>query len=95
MASHAEVRSFEEMIAAVSKFISEVSESCSQMLAVGNQCVTQCDGDVPSTKANTKLKGCVAKFAGSLETAQKIKEGLERELEKLHEILRTSSEMDD
>ena len=95
MATHAKVHSFEEMISAVGKFISEVSEACNNMQAAGNQYAIQCDNDVPSTKANEKLGKCVNKFNESLETAQKIKEGLERELEKLLELMKVASDMGD
>ena len=94
MASHAEIQKFEEMIAAVSKFIGEVSEACNEMEAVGNQCVAQCDNDEPSTKANDKLSKCIKKFHELLETAQRVQAALQHELERLLEIQRMANEMD-
>jgi len=95
MASVAEISRFEEMIEAVGKFISEVSEACIELTAAGNDCVAECDNDVPSTKSNEKLTSCVQKFQESLETARKIREGLQYELERLREILRRANEFAD
>ena len=94
MASIADVKKFEEMIAAVEKFVKEVSEASNEMSAGGNQCVEQCDNDVPSTKANAKLSECVKKLNESLEEAQKVRNGLQRELEHLQTILKTADDFD-
>jgi DNA repair ATPase RecN len=94
MAGVAEIPKFEEMVAAVSRFISEVSEACNEMAAAGNECVEQCDNDEPSTKSNAKLTNCIKKFNESLETAEQVKKGLQQELERLYEIKRMSDELD-
>ena len=95
MASVAEIPRFEAMIEAVGKFIAEVSEACNELTAAGKDCVEQCDNDVPSTKSNEKLTRCVKEFHESLETAGKVKEGLQYELERLYELLRKANEFDD
>ena len=87
MANIADVKKFEEMIEAVSKFMKEVSEASNEMSAAGNQCAEQCDNDVPSTRANAKLSECVKKLNESLEEAQKVRIDLQRELEHLQAIL--------
>ena len=94
MASHAELAKYEEMIAAVGKFITEISEACNQMTAVGKQCAEQCDNDVPSTKSNEKLASCVKKFEGSLEAAESTKAGLIAKAEQIREILAQAAEFD-
>jgi len=94
MANEAKTENYEEMIAAVSKFISDVSEASSEMTAAGNQCVEQCDNDEPSTKANAKLNNCVRKLDDSLETARKIQEALQKELEQIYETLRAAEELE-
>ena len=92
MANIADVRKFEEMIDAVRKFIKEVSEASNEMSVAGSQCTEQCDNDVPSTQANAKLSECVKKLNGSLEKAQKVQTGLQRELDNLHAILQKAAE---
>ena len=95
MASVAEIPRFEEMIESVAKFIVEVSEACNQLTVAGKECVENCDNDVPSTKSNEKLTGCVKKFNEALETAQRVKDGLQYELERLREIIRRSESFAD
>ena len=92
MSSIADVKKFEEMIEAVNKFIKEVSKASNEMSASGSQCVEQCDNDVPSTRAHAKLLECVKKLNGSLEEAQKVRSGLQRELEHLQAILQKATE---
>ena len=85
MASYAELSKYEEMITAVGKFITEITNACNQMVAVGKQCAIQCDNDVPSTKAVEKLESCVKKFDRSIEAAKGIKTGLEQVAEEIRE----------
>ena len=95
MAGVAEIPRFEEMIEAVGRFMSEVSEACVELAAAGKDCAEQCDNDVPSTKSNEKLTSCVAKFQEALEDAGRIRQGLQQELERLRDILRRANRLAD
>ena len=91
MADTAVIANFEDMIAAVDKFIGEIGEACNLMEVAGNECVENCDNDTPSINCNSKLAECLAKFRESIDEAVEIRKGLQNHVDALEDIIRKSA----
>jgi len=93
MASTADIPKYEEMIAAIGSFNSEVSEASTEMSTAGSECVENCGNDSASTTSNAKLSECISKFSEAIETAKKVQAALQVELERLYELQRIENEI--
>ncbi len=91
MASCADEQSYEEMIRVLQDFISKVSDACGDMETAARDCVDNTDGDPAAEKSSAKVQQCVARFRGTLETAQNVITYLEEEIE---EIRRRAAQAD-
>lgn len=81
--AYADEQSYEEMISSLQTFITSVSDACGDMETAGNDCVDNTDGDPAAERSNAKLQQCVARFRGTLSTAQRVIVGLQEEIEKI------------
>lgn len=84
--AYADEQNYEEMIAALQTFISNVSEACDTMETAGNDCVDNTENDPAAEKSNEKLQKCVARFRGTLGTAQNVATALQQELDRIREV---------
>ena len=92
--AYADEQSYEEMISALQTFITNVSDACGDMETAGNDCVDNTDGDPAAEKSNAKLQQCVARFRGTLSTAQKVITDLQQELEDIRAAAAKADSMD-
>lgn len=83
--AYADEQSYEEMIAALQNFMTEVEEQCGVLESAGTDCVDNTDGDPAAEKADEKLQICVGDIRGTLETIQNIAYALQQELEDIRE----------
>lgn len=89
--AYADERSYEEMVSALQAFMTKVSDACGDMETAGNDCVDNTDEDPAAVKSNARLQQCVARFRGTLSTAQNVITYLEEEIE---EIRRNAAKAD-
>ena len=81
MAQYIDYENYNDMISALTTFITQVSEACDEMESAGNECVENMDGDQASTKANAKLGSCIVKYRETLEAAQNLINAMQEEME--------------
>ena len=93
MASTADIPKYEEMIAAIGKFIGEVDEASAEMAAAGSECVENCGNDSASTTSNAKLAEHIGKFSEATEAAGRVQAALQEQLEELYELQKIENEI--
>lgn len=92
--AYADEQSYEEVISALQSFMSNVSEACDTMEAAGNDCVDNMDGDPAAEKSNAKLQQCIARFRGTLGTAQNVIAAMQQELEDIRAAAAKADSLD-
>ena len=81
MADYINYDNYEEMITALTAFITATSDACDEMENAGKECVENMDGDEASTKSNEKLGECIAKYREATEEAQNLINAMQQEIE--------------
>ena len=91
----ADEQSYEEMIAALQNFLTELEEQCTVIETAGTDCVDNTDNDPAATKSNEKLKNVVTKIRATFDKVQGIITALEEELDDIRVAAQKADEMDD
>lgn len=79
----ADEQSYEEMIAALNRYISEVEAQCDIMCKAGEDCVDNTEDDPAAIASKEKIEGHVKKIKAELETVGKVIRALQDEIERI------------
>ncbi len=91
----ADEQSYEEMIAALQNFVSELEEQCTVMETAGRDCVDNTVNDPAATKSSAKLGNIVGKIRETFDTINGIASALQEELEAIRIAAQKADEIDD
>lgn len=81
----ADEQSYEEMIAALNRYVAEVEEQCDIMLKAGEDCVDNTEDDPAALASKEKIGEHVKKIKAELETVGKVITALQDEIDRIRE----------